>query len=241
MERHRHSRVSVIGLGPDGPGHGPQRCWPRGTRSRCGTAPPRGPTPWSPRARCGPATPSAALAAAEPGRAQPDRLRRHVRRPGRPRGRAGRTGGRQPQLGHPRPDPGGRAGGSPSAARRCWWAGSWCRPRWSARRARSSFYSGPREVLDAHRAAAGVIGRPEYLGPDPALAQLYYQAQLDYFLTALAAYLHSTRAGRDGGGERRRSTCRTPWRWPTRSRPTCPRLRPSSTPASYPGDGRRRR
>ncbi|WP_214404059.1 NAD(P)-dependent oxidoreductase [Pseudonocardia lacus] len=54
------------------------------------------------------------------------------------------------------------------------------------------FYSGPREVLDAHAAALGVLGRPEYLGADPALAQLYYQAQLDYFLTALAAYLHSS-------------------------------------------------
>jgi len=54
------------------------------------------------------------------------------------------------------------------------------------------FYSGPREVLDAHAATLAVIGRPEYLGADPALAQLYYQAQLDYFLTALAAYLHST-------------------------------------------------
>jgi 3-hydroxyisobutyrate dehydrogenase-like beta-hydroxyacid dehydrogenase len=54
------------------------------------------------------------------------------------------------------------------------------------------FYSGPREVLDAHLEALRAIGRPEYLGPDPALAQLYYQAQLDYFLTALAAYLHST-------------------------------------------------
>jgi 3-hydroxyisobutyrate dehydrogenase-like beta-hydroxyacid dehydrogenase len=54
------------------------------------------------------------------------------------------------------------------------------------------FYSGPREVFAAHEAALRVIGRPEYLGEDPALAQLYYQAQLDYFLTALAGYLHST-------------------------------------------------
>jgi 3-hydroxyisobutyrate dehydrogenase-like beta-hydroxyacid dehydrogenase len=54
------------------------------------------------------------------------------------------------------------------------------------------FYSGPREVLDAHAPTLAVIGRPQHLGADPALAQLYYQAQLDYFLTALAAFLHST-------------------------------------------------
>jgi 3-hydroxyisobutyrate dehydrogenase-like beta-hydroxyacid dehydrogenase len=53
------------------------------------------------------------------------------------------------------------------------------------------FYSGPREVFDAHEATLRVLGRPEYLGADHALAQLYYQAQLDYFLTALAAFLHS--------------------------------------------------
>jgi 3-hydroxyisobutyrate dehydrogenase-like beta-hydroxyacid dehydrogenase len=53
------------------------------------------------------------------------------------------------------------------------------------------FYSGPRAVFDAHEPTLRLIGRPEYLGTDPALAQLYYQAQLDYFLTALAAYLHA--------------------------------------------------
>lgn len=53
------------------------------------------------------------------------------------------------------------------------------------------FYSGPREAFDAHRTALVPIGRPDYVGTDPALAQLYYQAQLDYFLTALAAFLHS--------------------------------------------------
>ncbi len=37
-----------------------------------------------------------------------------------------------------------------------------------------------------------MIGRPDYRGEDPGLAQLYYQAQLDIFLTCLSAYLHAT-------------------------------------------------
>jgi 3-hydroxyisobutyrate dehydrogenase-like beta-hydroxyacid dehydrogenase len=53
-------------------------------------------------------------------------------------------------------------------------------------------FSGPRDVFDAHQPVLGLIGRPDYLGADVRLAQLYYQAQLDYFLTALAALLHST-------------------------------------------------
>jgi 3-hydroxyisobutyrate dehydrogenase-like beta-hydroxyacid dehydrogenase len=51
------------------------------------------------------------------------------------------------------------------------------------------FYSGPREVFDAHEATLRVIGRPDYRGADPALAQLFYQALLTVFLTALAGEL----------------------------------------------------
>jgi 3-hydroxyisobutyrate dehydrogenase-like beta-hydroxyacid dehydrogenase len=54
------------------------------------------------------------------------------------------------------------------------------------------FYSGPRPVFDAHREVLAVIGRPDYRGEDHGLAQLYYQAQLDIFLTSLSAYLHAT-------------------------------------------------
>ena len=52
------------------------------------------------------------------------------------------------------------------------------------------FYSGPREVFDRHSDTLGVIGRPDFLGEDHTLAQLLYQAQLDVFLTSLAAMLH---------------------------------------------------
>ncbi|XVV03233.1 NAD(P)-dependent oxidoreductase [Actinosynnema sp. CA-248983] len=53
------------------------------------------------------------------------------------------------------------------------------------------FYSGPKDVFEAHKDVLAVIGRPDYLGEDHSLAQLFYQAQLDYFLTALAGVLHS--------------------------------------------------
>lgn len=54
------------------------------------------------------------------------------------------------------------------------------------------FYSGPRAVFDAHSATLALIGKPDYRGEDHALAQLYYQALLDIFLTSLAATLHAT-------------------------------------------------
>ncbi|MEU4447340.1 NAD(P)-binding domain-containing protein [Actinosynnema sp. NPDC050801] len=52
------------------------------------------------------------------------------------------------------------------------------------------FYSGPREVFDRHAGTLAVIGRPDHVGEDHTLAQLLYQAQLDVFLTSLAAMLH---------------------------------------------------
>ena len=54
------------------------------------------------------------------------------------------------------------------------------------------FYSGPHETFTAHEPTLRLIGRPDYRGTDPALAQLFYQAQLDIFLTSLTAYLHAT-------------------------------------------------
>jgi 3-hydroxyisobutyrate dehydrogenase-like beta-hydroxyacid dehydrogenase len=53
------------------------------------------------------------------------------------------------------------------------------------------FYSGPRTVFDAHEPTLRVIGRPDYRGDDPALAQLFYQALLAMFLTALAGELQA--------------------------------------------------
>ena len=55
----------------------------------------------------------------------------------------------------------------------------------------SVLYSGPRSVFDVHEATLALIGRPEYLGADHGLAQLYYQAELQVFLTTLAAHLQT--------------------------------------------------
>jgi 3-hydroxyisobutyrate dehydrogenase-like beta-hydroxyacid dehydrogenase len=54
------------------------------------------------------------------------------------------------------------------------------------------FYSGPTEVFEKHRETLALLGRVEFLGEDVRLAQLFYQAQLDIFLTSLSAFLHST-------------------------------------------------
>lgn len=54
------------------------------------------------------------------------------------------------------------------------------------------FYSGPADVVRKFEPQLGIIGAVKYVGEDPALGQLFYQAQLDIFLTSLAAYLHST-------------------------------------------------
>jgi 3-hydroxyisobutyrate dehydrogenase-like beta-hydroxyacid dehydrogenase len=61
------------------------------------------------------------------------------------------------------------------------------------------FYSGPREVFEAHEPTLRRIGEPRYLGADPGLAQLFYQAHLDVFLTALSGLLHATALIRAGG------------------------------------------
>jgi 3-hydroxyisobutyrate dehydrogenase-like beta-hydroxyacid dehydrogenase len=54
------------------------------------------------------------------------------------------------------------------------------------------FYSGARETFDRHAPMLRLIGEPTYLGDDPGLAQLFYQAHLDVFLTALSGLLHGT-------------------------------------------------
>jgi 3-hydroxyisobutyrate dehydrogenase-like beta-hydroxyacid dehydrogenase len=43
------------------------------------------------------------------------------------------------------------------------------------------YFSGPQDVFDAHRDLLRPLSRQEYLGPDYALAQVYYQAELALF------------------------------------------------------------
>ncbi|MET9500572.1 NAD(P)-binding domain-containing protein [Streptomyces sp. NPDC006622] len=54
------------------------------------------------------------------------------------------------------------------------------------------YYSGPEDVMERHRAALERLGAPRYLGADPGLAQMMYQAQLTVFLTTLSALMHAT-------------------------------------------------
>jgi len=61
------------------------------------------------------------------------------------------------------------------------------------------YYSGPADVLEAHRETLARIGAPRYLGEDLGLAQLMYLANLDVFLTSLASLLHATALLESGG------------------------------------------
>ncbi|MDN3297369.1 NAD(P)-binding domain-containing protein [Streptomyces ficellus] len=52
----------------------------------------------------------------------------------------------------------------------------------------STFYSGPREVFEAHRAALEVLSAADHKGEDPGLAALLYQLNMVMFWTALTSY-----------------------------------------------------
>lgn len=54
------------------------------------------------------------------------------------------------------------------------------------------FYSGPEDAVRRLEPELSVIGSVKYVGSAPGLGQLFYQAQLDIFLTTLAAYLHAS-------------------------------------------------
>ncbi len=54
------------------------------------------------------------------------------------------------------------------------------------------YYSGRERVLESHRAALAPLGTPKYLGEDPGLAQMMYQAQLAVFLTTLSGLMQAT-------------------------------------------------
>ncbi|MET7737491.1 NAD(P)-binding domain-containing protein [Streptomyces sp. NPDC005402] len=54
------------------------------------------------------------------------------------------------------------------------------------------YYSGREQVMENHRATLTLLGTPRYLGDDPGLAQMMYQAQLAVFLTTLSALMHAT-------------------------------------------------
>jgi 3-hydroxyisobutyrate dehydrogenase-like beta-hydroxyacid dehydrogenase len=53
------------------------------------------------------------------------------------------------------------------------------------------YYSGPEALLREHESVLRLLGAPRYVGQDPGLAQLWYQAQLTVFLTALSGLLQA--------------------------------------------------
>lgn len=53
------------------------------------------------------------------------------------------------------------------------------------------YYSGPEALLREHDSVLRLLGAPRYVGRDPGLAQLWYQAQLTVFLTALSGLLQA--------------------------------------------------
>ncbi|WP_433330348.1 NAD(P)-dependent oxidoreductase [Spirillospora sp. CA-294931] len=54
------------------------------------------------------------------------------------------------------------------------------------------FYSGPERLLEKHRGTLAELGDTTYVGADPGLAMLYYQAQLHFFWSTLTSYMHAT-------------------------------------------------
>ncbi|ASR36938.1 6-phosphogluconate dehydrogenase [Prauserella marina] len=55
----------------------------------------------------------------------------------------------------------------------------------------STYYSGPEDVVEKHRATLEVLTGIDYLGEDPGLAALFYQIGMDMFWTGLLSYLHA--------------------------------------------------
>lgn len=55
----------------------------------------------------------------------------------------------------------------------------------------STFYSGPREVFEAHKETLEALTGTDYRGDDPGLAALYYQIGMDIFWTSMLSYLHA--------------------------------------------------
>ncbi|WP_406279208.1 NAD(P)-dependent oxidoreductase [Embleya sp. NBC_00896] len=55
----------------------------------------------------------------------------------------------------------------------------------------STYYSGPKDVFEAHRETLTVLTGTDYRGADPGLAALYYQIQMDMFWTAMLSWLHA--------------------------------------------------
>ncbi|MET9297358.1 NAD(P)-binding domain-containing protein [Streptomyces sp. NPDC003077] len=55
----------------------------------------------------------------------------------------------------------------------------------------ATFYSGPKDLFEAHQETLKVLTATDYRGEDPGLAALYYQILMDIFWTSMLSYLHA--------------------------------------------------
>lgn len=62
-----------------------------------------------------------------------------------------------------------------------------------------TFYSGPEDVLGRHAATLEALSAVTYVGTDPGLAMMYYQAQLLIFWSSLTSFMHATALLRTAG------------------------------------------
>ncbi|MFG3422854.1 NAD(P)-dependent oxidoreductase [Micromonospora sp. NPDC048063] len=63
----------------------------------------------------------------------------------------------------------------------------------------ATYYSGPRDVFEAHRQTLEVLTRADYRGEDPGLAALYYQLEMNMFWTVMVSWLHTLAVARTHG------------------------------------------
>ncbi|MEV6423905.1 NAD(P)-binding domain-containing protein [Streptomyces sp. NPDC051662] len=63
----------------------------------------------------------------------------------------------------------------------------------------STYYSGPRDVFEAHEDTLRVLTDADYRGEDAGLAAMYYQAQMTIFWTTMLSYYQTLALGRANG------------------------------------------
>ncbi|MFE7566553.1 NAD(P)-dependent oxidoreductase [Streptomyces sp. NPDC057539] len=63
----------------------------------------------------------------------------------------------------------------------------------------ATYYSGPRDVFEAHEDTLKVLTDADYRGEDAGLAAMYYQAQMTIFWTTMLSYYQTLALGRANG------------------------------------------
>ncbi|MDT0433389.1 MULTISPECIES: NAD(P)-dependent oxidoreductase [Streptomyces] len=63
----------------------------------------------------------------------------------------------------------------------------------------STYYSGPKDVFDAHEEALKVLTEADHRGEDAGLAAMYYQAQMTIFWTSMLSFYQALALGQANG------------------------------------------